>query len=55
MSTDEPLFVCPQCGARSWHPDDRRYGYCGRCHDFTGRDQRIDYGPQFGGNTDARQ
>lgn len=35
-----PEFVCPVCGAESWHPMDRRYGYCGRCHDYTGnRDQ----------------
>lgn len=30
-----PQFVCPTCGAASWHPDDRRHGYCGRCHAFT--------------------
>lgn len=30
------LFVCPLCGARSQHPDDRRNGYCVRCHDVTG-------------------
>lgn len=28
-------FTCPQCGARSWHPEDLRQGYCGRCRTFT--------------------
>lgn len=32
----EPSFTCPACGAVSHHPMDVRYGYCGRCHDFTG-------------------
>lgn len=27
-------FVCPKCAAESWHPEDRRQGYCGRCHEF---------------------
>lgn len=31
-----PSFTCPACGATSYHPMDVRYGYCGRCHDFTG-------------------
>jgi hypothetical protein len=31
-----PQFVCPRCLAASWHPCDRRYGYCGRCHEVTG-------------------
>lgn len=31
-----PAFVCPKCTARSWHPEDGRHGYCGRCHEFTG-------------------
>lgn len=30
-----PHFTCPRCAATSYHPDDVRYGYCGRCHDFT--------------------
>lgn len=29
-------FTCPVCGAESWNPNDVRYGYCGRCHAFTG-------------------
>ncbi|MDP5182151.1 hypothetical protein QOZ88_05840 [Blastococcus sp. BMG 814] len=28
-------FTCPRCGRRSWHPEDKRQGYCGACHDFT--------------------
>lgn len=30
-------FVCPLCGRVSYHPDDQRNGYCGACHDVTGR------------------
>lgn len=29
-----PKFVCPSCGAESWHPDDLANSYCGRCHKF---------------------
>lgn len=29
-------FTCPVCFKTSRHPDDIRYGYCGRCHDWTG-------------------
>lgn len=29
-------FTCPVCTATSHHPDDVRYGYCGRCHAYTG-------------------
>ena len=32
----EATFTCPECGAVSHHPDDARFGYCGRCHAFTG-------------------
>jgi hypothetical protein len=32
-----PSFTCPRCGAVSRHPADAAAGYCGRCHDFTGR------------------
>lgn len=28
-------FTCPRCGMVSHHPEDRREGYCGRCHDWT--------------------
>lgn len=39
--TREPVsepssFTCPCCGAVSYHPDDVRHGWCGRCHAFTG-------------------
>jgi ribosomal protein L37E len=30
-------FVCPRCGMESFHPVDVREGYCGNCHDWTGR------------------
>jgi hypothetical protein len=30
------VFVCPRCGAKSYHPTDKREGYCGRCHLFIG-------------------
>lgn len=29
-------FTCPRCGKTSPHPDDKRHGYCGACHDYTG-------------------
>lgn len=29
-------FICPRCGAKSYNPNDVRFGYCGRCHDWTG-------------------
>lgn len=29
-------FLCPRCRRSSHHPDDKRYGYCARCHDYTG-------------------
>ncbi|HTF53622.1 MAG TPA: hypothetical protein VK735_39770 [Pseudonocardia sp.] len=30
-------FTCPECGRSSHHPKDEEFGYCGACHDFTGR------------------
>lgn len=33
---DAAAFTCPRCGRTSWHPEDKRQGYCGACHDFTG-------------------
>jgi len=30
-------FTCPRCGAVSHHPMDIKEGYCGRCHDWTGK------------------
>jgi hypothetical protein len=38
-AADPPSFTCPRCGARSFHPEDVRFGYCGRCHDWTVRDE----------------
>jgi hypothetical protein len=29
---DPPEFVCPTCGAKSWNPNDKREGWCGRCN-----------------------
>lgn len=29
-------ITCPRCGATSYNPNDVRYGYCGRCHAYTG-------------------
>jgi hypothetical protein len=31
---DIPNIVCPQCGARSYHPQDVSERYCGHCHQF---------------------
>jgi hypothetical protein len=28
-------FQCPKCGAVSYHPDDLKNGYCGKCHEYT--------------------
>ncbi|MCV7174882.1 hypothetical protein [Mycolicibacterium sphagni] len=30
-----PSITCPRCDATSYHPDDIRYGYCGRCQGWT--------------------
>lgn len=37
-----PAFTCPDCGARSWHPEDARFGYCARCRKYTGRPAGLD-------------
>jgi hypothetical protein len=36
-AVEPPGFTCPRCGRTSHHPDDIREGYCGACHDWTGR------------------
>lgn len=36
-------FGCPRCGAVSQSATDEAEGYCGRCHDFTGK-ERIRFG-----------
>jgi len=36
----KPLsFTCPRCGMTSYNLNDVREGYCGNCHDWTGRTQ----------------
>ena len=30
-------FTCPRCGMTSGHPMDVQEGYCGNCHDWTGK------------------
>lgn len=30
------LFVCPTCMTPSWNKYDAEFGYCGRCHWWTG-------------------
>lgn len=30
-------FTCPKCGMTSHHPKDAEHGYCGHCHEYTGR------------------
>lgn len=29
-------FTCPVCGRTSYNANDVQYGYCGKCHAFTG-------------------
>lgn len=29
-------FSCPRCRRTTHHPEDKRYGYCAHCHDYTG-------------------
>jgi hypothetical protein len=35
-ASQQPSFLCPRCGMRSYNPNDIRWGYCGACHDYTG-------------------
>lgn len=32
------LFWCPRCGMASANPNDLAEGYCGACHDWTGKE-----------------
>jgi hypothetical protein len=42
MATDGTTsFTCPDCGATSHHPMDVNEGYCGRCHDWTGKPPHL--------------
>ena len=34
-------ITCPRCSMTSHHPMDEDYGYCGNCHDFTGRPKKA--------------
>jgi hypothetical protein len=47
--TEQPSFTCPECGATSWHPQDVQYGYCGRCHAFTGANATLSPGTSHDG------
>jgi hypothetical protein len=35
--TNPGVFECPRCHRVSYNPYDKINGYCGRCHEFTGR------------------
>lgn len=35
MTEQQPSITCPRCGATSYHPEDIKQGYCGRCHWWT--------------------
>jgi hypothetical protein len=41
-------FVCPRCRARSSNPGDVAEGYCGACHEFTGKLGYLVGGPGHG-------
>ena len=32
----DQVFTCPKCNKKSWHPEDKKQGYCGACKEFTG-------------------
>lgn len=38
VALEGPQITCPRCGMTSHHPTDVAEGYCGNCHDYTGRD-----------------
>jgi hypothetical protein len=38
QANPEPSFECPVCHAVSFNPNDIEHGYCGACHQFTGKD-----------------
>lgn len=46
MTDPQPSFWCPLCGATSYNPKDIEYGYCGACHDVTGRFGALWYDKQ---------
>jgi ribosomal protein L37E len=38
MPDAPPAFTCPRCGRTSYNLCDAEEGYCGACHDWTGRE-----------------
>lgn len=34
-------ITCPRCASTSYNPEDVRQGYCGHCHDWTGRPRHL--------------
>jgi ribosomal protein L37E len=40
-AAEAPSITCPRCGMTSYNPNDIREGYCGNCHDWTGRPARM--------------
>lgn len=34
-STTNDAITCPRCNRTSYHPQDIKHGYCGRCHWWT--------------------
>ena len=39
LAIDQPSFLCPRCGARSFNPHDIANRYCVRCHLFADDDR----------------
>lgn len=39
LQPEPTTYTCPRCDMTSHNPFDRRHGYCGYCHDFTGREE----------------
>ena len=37
----QPHFTCPECGIKSWNPNDIHERYCGRCHIFFAFEDRA--------------
>lgn len=43
--TSEQIFTCGKCGMVSHHPKDAEHGYCGNCHEYTGKGWRWELWP----------
>ena len=41
MSSQQATFTCTVCGRTSHNPNDLRNGFCGHCHDYSGRNRII--------------